>query len=110
LFALTTPILLAFLFFSLEIFVIFDQTESVTVKASQCMVWMIPGLVFNGQFDLMRRWLLAMRVTIMPMVVSITSVFFQIPLTVMLVMRMDNQSVALGIAFSLSRMFEFVCM
>lgn len=67
--AFYVPLALIFVFFSETLLMKIGQDPTVSSEANVYILLTMPGMFFAGQSDLTRRWLQAMRFTLMPMIV-----------------------------------------
>jgi MATE family multidrug resistance protein len=63
----------------------------------------LPGLLFAGLFDLYKRWLAAMRVTLAPMIAQILATGVHLPLCYLLAIRLEMGVRGLGLATSITK-------
>jgi MATE family multidrug resistance protein len=75
-----TPLLLLAYLFGEELLLLLQQDEEVSKMAGQFIRTQLPGFFLASQFDLVRRWLVCMRRTTMPLVSSIVGVALHVPL------------------------------
>ena len=62
------PLALILCFFAEKILILIGQNHEVSKAASLYIRLTLPGIFFQSQFDLTKRWLQAMRITLVPMV------------------------------------------
>ena len=68
------PLALVLFFFANQILVGIGQDPLVSKLASGYIRMTLPGVFFQSQFDLTKRWLQAMRITLVPMLVQVIAI------------------------------------
>lgn len=87
-----------------RIFLILGQDEEVSRLAHRYIAWFTPGLLFYSLFDLLKRFLAAMRITFWPMIAQVIACALHLPLCLLLVHQCNRLETvaALGLASSLT--------
>ena len=100
------PLALILCFFAETILVAIGQDPKVSRDAHSYICLTMPGIFFRGQFDLTKRFLQAMRITFVPMVVQILSTLLHVYLCFLLVVKLKMGVEGLALATSIT---HFTC-
>ena len=68
----------------------------------------MPAVIFYSQYDLYKRWLSCMRITLMPMIVMIVSTFLHVLLCFIFIQVLDTGVVGLAYASTLKDFFLMI--
>ena len=106
-FTLSIPPVLLLGIFAEDIALLFTRDENVIRLSAEYMIALLPAMLLHGQCDLIRKWLLRMRIGDIPMISNIIMIAIHIPMAYLFVYVLDMDMVGLAHALTCSMTITF---